>query len=163
MRKPFHMTASLQLVSAIITALLRIGLPVGPAFLLSVRGRKSGKTYTLPIELVRTDEGSWLVAAFGEVSWVRNLRATGQAQLTRQRRTKAIRVIEVDAREAAPILKQYLRDSQGVSFIKPYFQVTPQSSLADFELEAAHHPVFRILDADQHAVRRDSQLFPKAS
>lgn len=143
--RPFRMTVGLWVVSTIIAALLRIGLPVGPAVLLSVRGRKSGKIYTVPIELMNMDGTSWLIAAFGEVSWVRNLRASGQAQLTRRRRTEAIRVVEVEAREAAPVLKQYLKASQGVSFIKPYFHVTPKSSLADFEEEALHHPVFRVL------------------
>jgi deazaflavin-dependent oxidoreductase (nitroreductase family) len=145
MRQPFHMTGGLRVVSTILTTLLRIGLPVGPAVLLSVRGRTSGKIYTIPVELVESSGTSFLVAAFGEVNWVRNLRAAGQAHLTRRRRTEAIGVVELGAKEAAPILKQFLRESQRVSFIKPYFHVTPHSSLADFEQEALHHPVFRIV------------------
>lgn len=154
MRKPFRMTAGLRFVSTIITALLRMGLPVRTAALLSVRGRKSGTIYTVPIEVVKTDGSSWLVAAFGEVSWVRNLRATGEAKLTRRRRTEAIGVVEAGAREAAPVLKQYLRENQSVSFIKPYFHVTPQSPLTDFELEALYHPVFRIVSTN--AARRSA-------
>jgi deazaflavin-dependent oxidoreductase (nitroreductase family) len=145
MRQPFHMTGGLRVVSTILTTLLRLGLPVGPAVLLSVRGRTSGKIYTIPVELVESSGTSFLVAAFGEVNWVRNLRAAGQAHLTRRRRTEAIGVVELGAKEAAPILKQFLRESQRVSFIKPYFHVTPHSSLADFEQEALHHPVFRIV------------------
>ncbi len=145
MRQPFHMTGGLHMVSIIITTLLRLGLPVGPSALLSVAGRTSGKIYTIPIALVETSGTSFLVAAFGEVNWVRNLRAAGQAYLTRRRRTEAIGVVELEAKEAAPILKQFLRESQRVSFIKPYFRVTPHSSLADFEQEALHHPVFRIV------------------
>jgi deazaflavin-dependent oxidoreductase (nitroreductase family)/steroid delta-isomerase-like uncharacterized protein len=145
MRQPFHMTGGLRVVSTILTTLLRLGLPVGPAVLLSVRGRTSGKIYTIPVELVENSGTSFLVAAFGEVNWVRNLRAAGQAHLTRRRRTEAIGVVELEAREAAPILKQFLRESQRVSFIKPYFHVTPHSPLADFEREALHHPVFRIV------------------
>ena len=149
MIKPFRMTRGLRVVSTIITTLLRIGLPVGPAVLLSVRGRKSGKIYTIPVALVENSGTRFLVAAFGEVNWVRNLRAAGQAQLTRGRRTEAIGVVELEAREAAPILKQFLRESQRVSFIKPYFHVTPHSSLADFEREALHHPVFRIVSTNR--------------
>ena len=145
MRQPFHMTGGLRVVSTILTTLLRLGLPVGPSALLSVRGRTSGKIYTIPVALVETSGTSFLVAAFGEVNWVRNLRAAGQAHLTRRRRTEAIGVVELGAREAAPILKQFLRESQRVSFIKPYFRVTPHSSLADFEQEALYHPVFRIV------------------
>jgi steroid delta-isomerase-like uncharacterized protein/deazaflavin-dependent oxidoreductase (nitroreductase family) len=145
MRQPFHMTGGLRVVSTIITTLLRLGLPVGPSALLSVAGRTSGKIYTIPIALVENSGTRFLVAAFGEVNWVRNLRAAGQAHLTRRRRTEAIGAVELGPREAAPILKQFLRESQRVSFIKPYFHVTPQSSLADFEQEALHHPVFRIV------------------
>jgi len=145
MRQPFHMTSGLRVVSTIITTLLRLGLPIGPAVLLSVRGRTSGKIYIIPVELVENSGTSFLVAAFGEVNWVRNLRAAGQAQITRRRRTEAIGVVELEAKEAAPVLKQYLKESQRVSFIKPYFRVTPHSSLADFEQEALHHPVFRIV------------------
>jgi steroid delta-isomerase-like uncharacterized protein len=93
----------------------------------------------------------FLVAAFGEVNWVRNLRAAGQAHLTRRRRTEAIGVVELGARAAAPILKQFLRESEKVSFIKPYFHVTPESSLADFEQEALYHPVFRVVSATQRS------------
>ena len=145
MRQPFHMTGGLRVVSIILTTLLRLGLPVGPSVLLSVRGRTSGKIYTIPVALVETSGTSFLFAAFGEVNWVRNLRAASQAQLTRRRCTEAIEVVELGAREAAPILKQFLRESQRVSFIKPYFRVTPHSSLADFEQEALYHPVFRIV------------------
>jgi deazaflavin-dependent oxidoreductase (nitroreductase family) len=145
MRQPFRMTTGLWAGSTIITTLLRLGLPVGPSVLLSVRGRKSGKIYTIPIALVENSGTRWLVAAFGEVNWVRNLRAAGQAQLTRRRRTEDIGVVELGTREAAPILKQFLKESQNVPFIKPYFHVTPQSSLADFEQEALYHPVFRIV------------------
>jgi deazaflavin-dependent oxidoreductase (nitroreductase family) len=146
------MTGGLRVVSTIITTLLRLGVPVGPSALLSVRGRTSGKLYTIPIALVENSGTSFLVAAFGEVNWVRNLRAAGSAQLTRRRRTEAIGVVELGAREAAPILKQFLRESQRVSFIKPYFHVTPQSSLADFEQEALYHPVFRIVNTNGREV-----------
>jgi deazaflavin-dependent oxidoreductase (nitroreductase family) len=146
------MTGGLRVVSTIITTLLRLGVPVGPSALLSVRGRTSGKLYTIPIALVENSGTSFLVAAFGEVNWVRNLRAAGSAQLTRRRRTEAIGVVELGAREAAPILKQFLRESQSVSFIKPYFHVTPQSSLADFEQEALYHPVFRIVNTNGREV-----------
>jgi deazaflavin-dependent oxidoreductase (nitroreductase family) len=139
------MTGGLRAVSTIITTLVRLGLPVGPSALLSVQGRKSGKTYTIPIALVENNDTRWLVAAFGEVNWVRNLRIAGQAQLTRRRTTETIGVVELGAQEAAPVLKQFLKESQRVSFIKPYFHTTTQSSLADFEQEALYHPVFRIV------------------
>lgn len=145
MRQPFRMTGGLRVTSIVLSTLVRLGLPVGPSALLSVRGRKSGQIHTVPIALVEDHGARFLVAAFGEVNWVRNLRAAGQARLTRRRRAETIGVIELEAREAAPILKKFLKESERVSFIKPYFHVTPQSSLADFEREALYHPVFRVV------------------
>jgi deazaflavin-dependent oxidoreductase (nitroreductase family) len=142
------MTGGLRVVSTIITTLVRLGLPSGPSALLTVRGRTSGKIYTIPIALVENSGTQFLVAAFGEVNWVRNLRAAGQAQLTRRRHTEAIGAVELEAQEAAPILKQFLKESERVSFIRPYFHVTLQSSLADFEQEALYHPVFRIVSTE---------------
>src|SRR5690242_474511 len=143
-----HMTAGLRMRSTTLTTLLRLGLPAAPSAPLPVAGPTSGQIYTIPIALVENSGTSFLVAAFGEVNWVRNLRAAGQAQLTRRRRTESIGVVELEAKEAAPVLKQFLRESQRISFIKPYFHVTPHSSLADFEQEALYHPVFRIVSTN---------------
>jgi deazaflavin-dependent oxidoreductase (nitroreductase family) len=141
------MSVGLRVVSIAISTLVRLGLPVGPSALLTVRGRKSGKRYTTPIALLETSGATYLIGAFGEVDWVRNLRAAGAAQLTRRRRTETIGVVELEAREAAPFLKQYLKESERVSFIKPYFHVAPQSALVEFEQEALYHPVFRVMRA----------------
>ncbi len=156
MRETFHMTRSMRIGSTMLTALLRAGLPLGSLSLLSVRGRKSGKISTIPVALVEQDGTSFLVAAFGEVSWVRNLRVTGQAQLTRRRRTEAIGVVELEAREAAPILKQFLTSYHMVPFLPPYFDVTPRSPLVDFEREATQHPVFRIERSEQDAGKEEA-------
>jgi deazaflavin-dependent oxidoreductase (nitroreductase family) len=113
--------------------------------LLSVRGRKSGKAYTTPVALVHRGRERWLVAAFGEVNWVRNLRAAGAAHLTQGRRTEPIDVVELGRTEAAPILQRFLQAYHLVPFIPPSFSVTPHSPLADFAREATRHPVFGII------------------
>jgi deazaflavin-dependent oxidoreductase (nitroreductase family) len=145
MTKTFQITSGMRIGTAILTALLRAGLPLGPLVLLSVRGRKSGKIYAIPVALVAHGGDRWLVAAFGEVNWVRNLRVAGTAQLTRGRRRETIGVVEVGMAEAAPILKQFLRHFRLAPFIPAYFAVTAQSPLTDFEREATQHPVFRIV------------------
>ncbi len=144
MGKRFQMTATMRIGTAILRTLLRARLPLGPLALLSVRGRKTGNIYTTPVALVKRDGQWWLVAAFGEVNWVRNLRASGAASLIFQGRNERINVIEVESVEAAPVLKQFLMKFHIVPFIPPYFQTTPESPLDDFEREAPHHPVFRI-------------------
>ncbi len=49
---------------------------------------------------------------------------------------------ELDAKEAAPVLKQYLQQVSGG--VRSYFDATKNSPLEDFEREASRHPVFKI-------------------
>ena len=126
---------------ALFMTLLRAGVKIGSMSLLTVRGRKSGQPHTVPVLLVEQDGRRFLVAPYGVVQWVRNIRAAGTATLTRGRRSEAISVTELPAQEAAPILKQYLLN---IPWVRPYFDVTIDSPLEAFELEATRHPVFRI-------------------
>ena len=43
MTQTFHMTRLMRVGTALLKALLRAGIPMGPLVLLSVPGRKSGK------------------------------------------------------------------------------------------------------------------------
>lgn len=142
--KPFKMSRSMRIGTTILTTLMRAKVPIGPLRLLSVRGRKTGRIYTTPIALLEEPGGRYLVAPFGEVGWVRNIRASGQAELRDGRSTEAIHVTELDYTDAASILKLFRTRFGLVPFIPPYFEATPQSSLRDFEKEAPYHPVFRI-------------------
>jgi hypothetical protein len=92
--------------------------------------------------LVEQDGQRWLVAPYGVVQWVRNIRAAGTATLTRGRRSETISVTELPAQEAAPILKEYLLHVSGG--VRSHFDARRDSPLEAFEREAARHPVFRI-------------------
>ena len=58
---------------------------IGPAHLLTARGRKTGRARTNPVILVKQGKQRWLVAPYGAVSWVLNARAAGQVTLRRGR------------------------------------------------------------------------------
>src|SRR5690606_21530433 len=107
--KPFKMSRAMYMGTAILRFMLNIGLPVGTLMLLTHRGRKSGTIYTTPVALVEQDGTRWLVAAFGEVNWVKNIRAAGWAQLGSGRRAEIVEFVELETSEAAPILKQFLK------------------------------------------------------
>lgn len=143
--KPFKMSRAMYFGTAMLRLLLNIGLPVGPLRLLTHRGRKSGVLYKTPVALVHRDGMTWLVAAFGEVNWVKNIRAEGQAQIGSGKRMKTVKFEELEASEAAPILKEFLKSYGFIPFIPPYFDVTPESSIAEFERESIYHPVFRVV------------------
>jgi deazaflavin-dependent oxidoreductase (nitroreductase family) len=127
-------------------ALLRAGVKIGTMSLLTVRGRTSGQPHTVPVLLVEQDGERWLVAPYGVVQWVRNIRAAGTATLTRGRRSEAISAAELEAQEAAPLLKQYLLKATAA---RPYFDATKDSPLEAFEREAARHPVFQITTVEE--------------
>ncbi len=142
MAKTYRVNAFVRISNAMTTFLLRMGVKMGTMTLLIVRGRKSGQPRTTPVTLVELDGDRLLIAPFGTVNWVRNLRAAGEATLTRGRLSERVSAVELSIQEAAPILKKSLADAP--SFVTNYFDVTLDSPLADFEREAPRHPVFRL-------------------
>jgi deazaflavin-dependent oxidoreductase (nitroreductase family) len=140
----FRMTRPMRVGTAFLKAILRAGVPMGPLRLLSHRGRRTGRLYQTPVALVESDGARWLVAAFGETDWVRNVRAAGTVQLQAGLRTRTFDAQELPAKDAAPILRRFLKKYRFVPFIPPYFSAAPQSPLADFAQDALRHAVFRI-------------------
>ena len=128
--------------NAVATTLLRLGLPMGPMYLLTVRGRKSGQQRTTPLAILELDGARYILAVYGVSDWVRNLRAAGTATLSRGRHKERITVTELPPKEAAAILKA--TSGGGPGFLRRYFETTPTSSLEQFEREAIRHPVFKI-------------------
>jgi deazaflavin-dependent oxidoreductase (nitroreductase family) len=126
------------------TTLLRAGFKlVGfgnyPMYLLTVRGRKSGQPRTVSIAIIERNGKRYLGAPFGAVDWVRNLRAAGEAILTRGRRSETVTAIELPPREAALVLREEIKG--GNPFAR-YFGVTADSSLEEFERAVGIHPLF---------------------
>ena len=109
--------------------------------LITVTGRKSGRRYSTPVQILFLDGERWLVAPYGVVAWVRNARASGEVELTRARRTERVLIEEVGPDEAAPVLREYLRDTP---IVKPFFDIGSDAPLAAFAAEAPRHPVFRL-------------------
>ncbi len=128
--------------NAVVRALLAFGLGPRSTYLLSVAGRRSGTLRSTPVTLVEEGGRRWLVAPYGDVAWVRNLRAAGRATLSRGGRTETVATRAIGPEEAAPVLKWYVTR---VPITRPYFDVGPGSDLDAFRAEAPRHPVFAIL------------------
>jgi deazaflavin-dependent oxidoreductase (nitroreductase family) len=165
MAKTYRVSFWVRASNAMVTVLLRAGVKLGSMTLLTVRGRTSGQPRTTPVALIERDGGRWLVAPFGDVNWVRNLRAAGEATLTRGRRSERITVRELSAEEAAVVLKRTLDEAP--AFLRGYFDVTAASPLADFEREAPQHPVFQVsaasASAEDEPASFGTQATPRAS
>ena len=144
----YQITPIKILVNGLIKLFIRLGLASQDDYILTVKGRKTGKRYTIPVKLVQESDRRWLVAPYGEVNWVRNTRAAGQVTLAQKGKSETVAVEEVGPEESAPVLKQYLKQA---SIVQPYFDARPDSPLEAFAAEAHRHPVFRIGAGDRQA------------
>jgi len=151
--KIYHVNVADRIENALLKALLRAGVTMGTTSLLTVRGRKSGQPHTVPVVLVEQDGQRWLVAPYGVVQWVRNIRVARTATLTRGRRSETISVTELPAQEAAPVLKQYLSHVSGG--VRSYFDARKDSPVEAFEHEASRHPVFQIAAVEKPSRRTE--------
>jgi deazaflavin-dependent oxidoreductase (nitroreductase family) len=137
----YRRTAVRRLLDRLMTAMLRRGAAPPGVWLLTVPGRRTGRPYATPVSLVEDAGGRWLVAPYGAVPWVRNVRAAGRVTMSRGSRAETLAAVEVGPREAAPVLRRYLAANP---VTRRYFDATRRSPLERFEAEAARHPVFRL-------------------
>ena len=141
--REYRMSGGDRVGNAIFGVLARAG--IGPAHLLTTRGRRTGRPRTVPVILVQQDGLRWLVAPYGAVSWVLNARAAGRVTLRRGRDRRDYTFRELSAAESAPILKRYLRIAPAA---RPYFQAGTDSAVGEFVAEAHRHPVFELTPID---------------
>lgn len=142
MASRFRQNRGTRFVNATVTRLIRLGVPLGGMTLLTVVGRTTGRPRTTPVVIGSHGGVQWVLSPFGEVDWVRNLRAAGTAELTRNRRTETIRATELGPDEAAPLIRRTLATAP--SFTRRNFAVTADSPMDDLKLAARDHPVFRL-------------------
>lgn len=124
---------------AVFRGLATIG--VGPASLLTTTGRRTKQSRSVPVIPVKQGNRQWLVAPYGEVSWLLNARASGEVALRHGRNVGTFTIREVSAAEAGPILKQYIAVA---SATRPYFRADPTAPVAEFTVEAELHPVLEL-------------------
>jgi deazaflavin-dependent oxidoreductase (nitroreductase family) len=140
--KTYRVTPFVRMGNLFAKAAIHPDLHVRMVASLTVTGRKSGQAHSVPLVVVERQGERYLIGAFGEVNWVRNLRAAGEATLTSGGFTEPVSAIELSAEQAAPVLKEVLVSAPG--FVRSYFSITPDAPLPDFVREAPCHPVFRL-------------------
>jgi deazaflavin-dependent oxidoreductase (nitroreductase family) len=77
--------------------LLTKGAPMGPNVAMTVVGRASGVPRTFPVAVSPIDGRRYVIGAYGDVNWTRNLRAAGEATIRENGRD-----VHVTARELTP-------------------------------------------------------------
>ena len=126
--------------------LIRMGVPLGPNALISVRGRKSGLMRTNPVAVLAIGGRRWVIGTFGEVNWVRNLRAAREAVLTTGRRRESVQAIELTQAEVADFFRNVVVPYVGNSAIKLWLLGLLGASeiLRDPAGAASSRPVFEL-------------------
>jgi len=139
--KKYKINLQVRVINFVMQSFVRLGLGPRHTYLLTVQGRKSGRSYSTPVTLVENQSGRWLVAPYGEVNWVRNARATGQVILARGMSSEKVSIAEVEPEEGAHVLQKYIVLEP---ITRPYFNAKVGSPWEVFQAETARHPVFRL-------------------
>lgn len=121
---------------------LGIGGDKGP-LVLTVAGRKTGKPRSTPVTPMTVDGARYVVGGLPGADWVANARAAGTATLHQRRRIQQVRMTEIPAEQARPLLRQFpTLVPTGVGFIRNAGLVDTGSP-DEFEALAGRLPVFR--------------------
>jgi deazaflavin-dependent oxidoreductase (nitroreductase family) len=151
-----HAPTRTRVLNPITTTMMRLGIRPDPRMaLLTIRGRKTSRERTVPMGVFDRDGHRYLVAVFGEVNWVLNLRATGAATITQGKRKTTYAAEQVYGEEAALVLRDclagYLPSPLAEPMLRQRIAVTADAPLEVLAMEARRTPVFRL--TEMHAVR----------
>jgi len=146
-----------RLVGPLVRGLIRRGL-AGPNVLLTVRGRSSGQPRTVPVAMLELGGVRYLQASFGIANWVRNLRAAGEASVSRGSWSQTFDVVELPPETAGPLLRdalapfhrsRVLRALLGPTVGPPaaiqylyHFRI--DDTLEEYVADAHRHPLFEL-------------------
>jgi deazaflavin-dependent oxidoreductase (nitroreductase family) len=122
-----------------------VGLGWAPGYmqLLQVRGRKTGRIYSSPVNLLQVSGKLYLVAPRGRTQWVRNAESSGEVVLKRGKTRNRYRLRAIPDGEKLEILKLYLDSYK--SEVQRYFSVPAGSPAAAFRDISSDYPVFELL------------------
>jgi deazaflavin-dependent oxidoreductase (nitroreductase family) len=154
----------LRVFNPITRRFISAGLPTGaPNVLLTMRGRRSGKLRTVPIGMIELDGRSFVQASYGEIGWVANLRADGEATVTHPGgRRIPVQAIELSPEEGGAVLRQALQRFRRSRVLRallgPHFRppigvlwrlrIRVDDTLEEYIAEARRHPLFELRPTD---------------
>jgi hypothetical protein len=123
----------------------RLGLTIENGAVLTVAGRRTGASRRVPVSVLRWEGQRYLLAGYPDAEWPRNVRAAGgAATLSVARRVENIRLCELDAAAAEPILRAWpVRIPKGAKIMLDA-GVVPDVTPESFAALAGRCAVFRI-------------------
>lgn len=132
--------------NALIGWLAEWGISIAGTRALRVRGRKTGKSRGVVVNVLRVNGVDYLVSPRGNTQWVRNVRAAGVVDVGPRWRRRRLRITEVADPAKPDLLKRYLD--------KWYWEVkghiaglTPDSGDDEIHAAAPSIPVFALANS----------------
>ena len=123
--------------------LVSLGLGRPHNYLLHVRGRKSGKLYGTPVNVLMYKSKLFLVAGRGQTQWVRNALVAQHVMLKKGRERLNFGLRVVPDKEKPEILKAYVTRFRPT--VQRYFPVSADSPIEAFVPLAQRYPVFELV------------------
>lgn len=144
--KPIKPPWWLKPANKVFIQMSRLGMSFGgeSPVVLTVTGRKSGAPRSTPVTPMTVDGRQYIVAGFPGADWVANVRTAGEATIARGRQVRRVRMAELSADDARPILRLFPTEvPTGVGFMKRAGLVT-EGRPEEFEALAGRCAVFRL-------------------
>lgn len=133
----------LKQMNKVVVAVGKLGIPVGPAMVLTVPGHKTGTPRSTPMTPFVVHGQMYVVAGYPGAHWARNARAAGTGTLSRGRSSQSVRITELTADQARPVLREFpVQVPVGVTFAKSSGMVV-DGTPDEFEALAGTLAVFR--------------------
>ena len=146
---PARAPRRVTLFSPIAKVLLATRLPLGFNGLITIRGRTTGLPRTTPVAIINASGRRWVWAPWGDVNWVRNLRAAGAATITVRGRKEEVTATELDQTERVGFFRDVLGPvARGIPFGRSFIRIVDGVDLDDPVEAAEGRLVFEL-----HAVR----------
>lgn len=132
-----------RLFNAAVGWLVRLGIGPSHMRVLEVRGRRSGRLYTLPVDLLEHEQGLYLVAPRGHTQWARNAAASESVVLRRGSRRQRYALRPLADAEKPPVLKAYL--DRFHNEVGRFFPVPAGAPVEAFAALAPRYPAFALI------------------
>lgn len=141
MSKKYRAGAGQRAANSVFRWLAERGKGAPYLHVLTVTGRTSGEERSVPIDVMDIDGERYLVSPYGQVNWVRNLRASTTATLRRGTDARVYDAVELKPEQSVAVIREYVRS---VPVTKSYWNVDQDSTDEEVIHDARTHPVFAL-------------------
>jgi deazaflavin-dependent oxidoreductase (nitroreductase family) len=126
--------------------LAELGISIAGTRALRVRGRKTGKSRGVVVNVLQVDGVDYVVSPRGNTQWVRNVRAAGVVDVGPRWRRRRLRITEVADPAKVDLLKRYL--DRWYWEVKGHIAgLTPDSGDDEIHAAAPSIPVFALANS----------------